>query len=57
MFGGRPGPLELIIIFAVILLIIGPSKLPRVGQAFGKAIGEFKFASKGEKASTEGDDS
>ncbi|HSL93734.1 MAG TPA: twin-arginine translocase TatA/TatE family subunit, partial [Bacillota bacterium] len=40
------GPLEVVVIFAVILLVFGPSKLPQIGKAFGKGLREFKSASK-----------
>lgn len=43
MFGiGIP---ELLLILALALIIFGPGKLPDVGKAFGKAIGEFRKAS------------
>ena len=38
------GPLELIVIFIVILLVIGPKQLPELARALGRAIGEFKKA-------------
>jgi len=38
------GPLELIVIFIVVLLVIGPKKLPELARALGRAIGEFKKA-------------
>ena len=38
------GPLELIVIFIVVLLIIGPKKLPELARALGRALGEFKRA-------------
>ena len=41
MFGSI-GFQELIIIFAVALLIFGPKKLPEVGRAIGKALREFR---------------
>ncbi len=37
---------ELIIILVLALIIFGPGKLPEVGKAVGKAIGEFKRATK-----------
>jgi len=38
------GTSELIIILTLSLIILGPGKLPEVGQALGKALGEFKRA-------------
>ena len=44
MFGiGMP---ELIIILVIILVIFGAAKLPEIGKALGKAIKEFKKATK-----------
>lgn len=43
---GKIGPLELILIFGLVLLVFGPSKLPQIGNAIGKGIKEFKKASK-----------
>ncbi len=39
------GPLELIVVLAIALLILGPGKLPEVGSAFGRTIREFRKAS------------
>ena len=39
------GPLELIIILAIALLIVGPGRLPEMGNAIGKTIREFRKAS------------
>lgn len=43
MFNMGFGEVALILIIA--LIIFGPSKLPEVGKAVGKAINEFKKAS------------
>lgn len=44
MFGlGLP---ELIVILIVFLLLFGAQRLPEIGSALGKAIAEFKKASK-----------
>jgi sec-independent protein translocase protein TatA len=45
------GPLELIIILAIALLIVGPKRLPEMGNAFGRTIREFR------KATTEASES
>ncbi|RCW40617.1 MULTISPECIES: twin-arginine translocase TatA/TatE family subunit [unclassified Halanaerobium] len=39
---GRLGPMELVLILIIALVVFGPSKLPDVGEAFGKAIRKFK---------------
>lgn len=39
---------ELVLIFLVILLIFGASKLPQLGDALGKGIKNFKRSSSGE---------
>lgn len=39
------GPMELILILIVLLLVVGPGKLPDVGAALGKTIREFRKAS------------
>lgn len=46
MFGfGMP---ELVIILVLALVVIGPGKLPQIGQALGSSIRNFKKASLGE---------
>ena len=44
MFG--MGPVELIIIFLVILLLFGAKRLPDIAQGLGKGIKEFRGAMK-----------
>jgi len=47
MFGpGKLGVMELVLIFAIALVLFGPSKLPELGKAMGDAINQFKSASK-----------
>ncbi len=41
---GNIGPLELLLVLALALLILGPGKLPEVGAAFGRTIREFRRA-------------
>ncbi len=43
-FGVGPG--ELIIVLIIALVIFGPGKLPEIGSAVGKSIGEFRKATK-----------
>ena len=44
MFG--LGPMELIIVFLVILLIFGAKRIPEIAQGLGKGITEFKKAAR-----------
>ena len=53
MFG--IGIQELVVILIIALLIFGAAKLPEIGKALGKAISEFKKASKGEDNSQNGE--
>ncbi len=43
---GRIGLPELLLVFAVVLLVFGPSKLPALAKSLGQAIKEFKKGSK-----------
>ena len=36
------GPLELIVVLAVALIVLGPKKLPEVGRSLGRGLREFK---------------
>jgi TatA/E family protein of Tat protein translocase len=40
---------ELVVIFVVALIVFGPNKLPEIGRALGKGIGELKKALNGVK--------
>ncbi len=46
MFGSI-GMTELIVIFVVALLFIGPNRLPDLARSIGKAFGDFKRATSG----------
>ena len=39
---GKIGPWELLIILGIVLIIIGPGKLPQVGESLGKALQNFR---------------
>jgi len=43
------GPMELIIILAVVLIIFGVGKLPEIGGAMGKAMRGFRKEMTGDK--------
>lgn len=43
MFGSL-GVSELLLIFAVILIVFGPRRIPEIGKTLGKALGEFRKA-------------
>ncbi|WP_085812629.1 twin-arginine translocase TatA/TatE family subunit [Geoanaerobacter pelophilus] len=46
MFGfGMP---EMIIVLVIALVVVGPAKLPQLGQALGSSIKNFKKASTGD---------
>lgn len=50
MFGliGNFGPWELILILAIVLIVVGPGKLPKVGESMGKALQNFRKAKEDE---------
>lgn len=45
---GRLGPMELVLILAIALVIVGPSKLPAMGEALGRGIKEFRAHTSGD---------
>lgn len=42
----NPGPLEILIIAVFALLIFGPKKLPELSRTVGRALAEFRRATK-----------
>lgn len=52
MFGSLGVP-ELLLIFAVILIVFGPRRIPEVGRMLGKALGEFRKATDDLKSTIE----
>jgi len=44
MFGfiGNFGPWEMVFILVILLIIVGPGKLPKVGESLGAAMKNFK---------------
>jgi sec-independent protein translocase protein TatA len=43
------GPMELIIILAIALIVLGPKKLPEAGRSIGKGLREFKDGLSGDR--------
>jgi len=42
------GPMELIIVLAIALIVLGPKKLPEVGKSVGRGMREFKESISGD---------
>ena len=42
---GKIGTTELLLILLIAVVIFGPAKLPKLGKAIGKTIGNFKRSS------------
>jgi sec-independent protein translocase protein TatA len=49
------GTFEMVILLVVVLIIFGPKSLPKIGQALGKGIREFKDATRGLTSDVEDD--
>ena len=47
---GRLGPMEIVLIVAVLLLLFGGKKIPELMKGLGSGIKEFKDATKEENA-------
>ena len=50
------GPLELVVILAIALIVLGPKKLPEVGRSLGKGMREFKDSISGDNDHRDDDD-
>jgi sec-independent protein translocase protein TatA len=46
LFGliGNFGPWELLLILVIVLIVVGPGKLPQVGKSLGSALQNFRKA-------------
>jgi sec-independent protein translocase protein TatA len=42
------GPMELIVILAIALIVLGPKRLPEVGKSLGRGMREFKESLSGD---------
>ncbi len=52
IFLGEFGPMQIILVLAVILLLFGGKKIPELMRGLGSGVKEFKNASKDETDST-----
>jgi sec-independent protein translocase protein TatA len=52
---GSIGPLELVIVLAIALIVLGPKKLPEVGRSIGNGMREFKDSLSGERRDEDDD--
>ena len=50
------GPMELVLVLAVALIVLGPKKLPEVGRSLGKGMREFKDSLSGITGDDKDDD-
>jgi sec-independent protein translocase protein TatA len=48
--------MELVIVFVIALIVLGPKRLPEVGRSIGSSMREFKDAISGEKREDDDDD-
>jgi len=51
---GRVGLGELLVIFAIILLVVGAKRLPELGRSLGESLRAFQKALKGDDEKKEG---
>lgn len=42
IFGGAPGPWEILLVLFVVLLLFGSRKLPELARSLGKSLSEFR---------------
>ena len=50
------GPMELVIVLAIALIVLGPKKLPEVGRSIGNGMREFKDSLSGDRHRDDDDD-
>ena len=50
------GPLELIVILAIALIVLGPKKLPEVGRSIWKGMREFRESLSGDSDRSDDDE-
>ena len=50
------GPMELIVVLAIALIVLGPKRLPEAGRSVGKGLREFKESLSGDRRDDDDDD-
>ena len=50
------GPMELVLVLAIALIVLGPKKLPEVGRSLGKGMREFRDSIAGHTRDDEDDE-
>ncbi|GEM55474.1 Sec-independent protein translocase TatA [Flavobacterium branchiophilum NBRC 15030 = ATCC 35035] len=56
IFLGEVGPMQIILVLAIILLLFGGKKIPELMRGLGSGVKEFKNAAKGEDDTDNKDD-
>jgi sec-independent protein translocase protein TatA len=50
------GPMELVVVLAIALIVLGPKKLPEVGRSVGNGLREFKESISGDSRRDDDDE-
>jgi sec-independent protein translocase protein TatA len=50
------GPMELVVVLAIALIVLGPKRLPEVGRSVGNGLREFKESLSGESSRRDDED-
>ena len=50
------GPMELVVVLAIALIVLGPKRLPEVGRSIGHGLREFKESLSGESSRPDDED-
>ena len=56
IFLGEVGPMQIILVLAVILLLFGGKKIPELMRGLGSGVKEFKNAAKDDSTATKKED-
>ena len=50
------GPMELIVILAIALIVLGPKRLPEAGRSIGRGMREFRESLSGDRPEDDDDE-